>query len=195
MAGVAGTVVVVPAGPGSGVSADGRPARRRRPTPRRSRGCAIRSWRVAYRGIVPDAVLDELDLVEEVGRWRERLGAAAAVWVRVAYIAEPPVLPRLVGFVTAGPARHAGEDGLGEVWAIYVDPEAQGRGVGRALLDAGVRGLATRGFGEAILWVFEANAPARGFYERMGWAPDGAAKAFEIGGASPIELRYRRRLG
>jgi ribosomal protein S18 acetylase RimI-like enzyme len=158
-------------------------------------GVRIRSWRVAYRGIVPDAVLDEVDLVEEVARWRERLGAAAAAWVRVAFVAEPPGPPRLVGFVTAGSARHAGEGGLGEVWAIYVDPEAQDRGVGRALLDAAVRGLAIRGFREAVLWVFEANAPARGFYERMGWAPDGTSKALEIGGASPVELRYRRRLG
>jgi hypothetical protein len=62
-------------------------------------------------------------------------------------------------------------------------------------MDAGVRGLATRGFREAVLWVFEANTPARGFYGRMGWAPDGTAKALEIDGAAPIEVRYRRRLG
>jgi ribosomal protein S18 acetylase RimI-like enzyme len=158
-------------------------------------GVRIRSWRAAYAGIVPAAYLDGLDLAGETATWSERLGAPAAVWVRVAFIAEPPVPPRLVGFVSAGPARHAGEEGLGEVWAIYVDPEAQGRGAGRALMDAAVRGLATRGFGDAVLWVFEANASARVFYERLGWAPDGAAKPLAIGGAAPIELRYRRSLG
>ena len=96
--------------------------------------------------------------------------------------------------MTAGPGRHEGEEGLGEVWAIYVDPEAQRRGVGRALMAAATRGLADHGFREAVLWVFEANAPARAFYERLGWAPDGAAKPLAIGGAAPIELRYRRRL-
>jgi ribosomal protein S18 acetylase RimI-like enzyme len=155
----------------------------------------IASWRGAYRGIVPDVVLDGLDPVEEAVRWRGRLAAAAPVWVRVAFIAGPPGPPRLVGFLTAGAARGSDEAGLGEVWAVYVDPEAQGRGVGSALMDAGLRGLASRGFREAILWVFEANAPARGFYERMGWAPDGAVKAFEIGGAAPLEVRYRLRLG
>jgi ribosomal protein S18 acetylase RimI-like enzyme len=62
-------------------------------------------------------------------------------------------------------------------------------------MDAAVRALAIRGFAEAILWVFEANTAARGFYERLGWSPDGASKPYEIGGVSPLELRYRKRLG
>ena len=155
----------------------------------------IASWRGAYRGIVPDAVLDGLDLAAETATWRDRLHDQAVVKVSVADLVEPPASPRLVGYVTEGPARGDDVDGLGEIWAVYVDPEAQRRGVGRALMEAAVRGLAVRGFAEAVLWVFEANATARGFYEHLGWAPDGAAKAFEIGGAAPIEVRYRRRLG
>ena len=155
----------------------------------------IAAWRAAYRGIVPDLVLDGLDLGHEASTWRERLRDQAVVKVSVADIVEPRASPRLVGYVTEGPARGEDMAGLGEVWAIYVDPAAQGRGVGRALLDAAVRGLAARGCDEAMLWVFEANAAARGFYERMGWALDGAAKPFAIGGATPIELCYRRRLG
>jgi ribosomal protein S18 acetylase RimI-like enzyme len=154
----------------------------------------IASWRAAYRGIVPDAVLDGFDPVAEVVTWRRRLASVTDVWTGVAFVAEPPARPRLVGFVTTGAARHAGEAGLGEVWAIYVDPDAQGQGVGRALMEAGIRDRTMRGFGEAVLWVFEANAPARAFYARLGWTPDGAAKPLAIGGAAPIELRYRRRL-
>lgn len=152
----------------------------------------IATWRAAYRGIVPDAVLDGYELAAETARWRERLSTPGPAWTRVAFGAAPPGLD---GFVTAGPGRHDGEAGLGEIWAIDVDPAAQGRGVGRALMEAAVRGLAVRGFGEAVLWVFEANVAARAFYERLGWTPDGAAKAFPIGGAAPIEVRYRIRLG
>ncbi len=152
----------------------------------------VASWRGAYRGIVLDAVLDGLEPGADAVLWRERLATPGRAWMRVAFAGEPPVL---AGFVTAGPGRHDGEAGVGEVWAIYVDPAAQGRGVGRALMETAVRGLATRGFDEAVLWVFEANVSARGFYERLGWSPDGAAKAFEIGGAAPMELRYRKRLG
>jgi ribosomal protein S18 acetylase RimI-like enzyme len=154
----------------------------------------IAGWRAAYRGIVPDPVLDGLDLEHEAATWRERLQDQDVVRVSVADLVEPPASPRLVGYVSEGPARGDDKAGVGEVWAIYVDPAAQGRGAGRALLDAAVRGLAARGYDEAILWVFEANAPARAFYERLGWTPDGAAKPFVIGRAAPVELRYRRRL-
>jgi len=153
----------------------------------------IAGWRAAYRGIVPDPVLDGLDFEHEAAIWRERLRDQAVVKVSVAHLVEPPASPHLVGYASEGPARGDDEVGLGEVWAIYVDPAAQGQGVGRALLDAAVRGLASRGYDEAILWVFEANAPARAFYERMGWTPDGAVKPLAVGGAAPIELRYRRR--
>ena len=155
----------------------------------------IAAWRTAYRGMVPDEVLDGLDLDREAATWRERLRDQAVVKVSVADLVEPPASPRLVGYVSEGSARGDDVAGLGEIWAIYVDPEAQRRGVGRVLMDAGLGGLAARGYDEAMLWVFEANAAARAFYERMGWAPDGAAKPFAIGGAAPIELRYRRHLG
>jgi GNAT superfamily N-acetyltransferase len=48
--------------------------------------------------------------------------------------------------------------------ALYVLPEAQGEGIGAALLDL-VKSLRPGGFS---LWVFESNAPARTFYAGHG---------------------------
>jgi GNAT superfamily N-acetyltransferase/chorismate mutase len=48
---------------------------------------------------------------------------------------------------------------------LYVRPDAQGRGVGSALLDR-VLALHPDGIG---LWVFESNRPARDFYARHGF--------------------------
>ena len=66
------------------------------------------------------------------------------------------------------------EDGRGVVafaelkadWldALYVLPEAQGEGIGSALLDL-AKSLRPDGFS---LWVFESNTPARAFYLRNG---------------------------
>ena len=47
---------------------------------------------------------------------------------------------------------------------LYVDPDAQGRGVGTALLER-VRKRRPDGF---TFWVFQPNTPARRFYERHG---------------------------
>lgn len=47
---------------------------------------------------------------------------------------------------------------------LYVRPDAQGAGLGGALLDL-VKSLRPDGFG---LWVFETNAPARAFYAHHG---------------------------
>jgi GNAT superfamily N-acetyltransferase len=76
-----------------------------------------------------------------------------------------------------------------ELRALYVDPPAQGAGVGSALLEASVDALRAAGHGEAFLWTFEANGLARAFYERHGWelAPGHQARL------AP-EVRYRRAL-
>jgi GNAT superfamily N-acetyltransferase len=65
----------------------------------------------------------------------------------------------------------------GWVEHLYVHPEAQGRGVGAALLDlAKTSPQAANGL---TLWTFQVNAGARRFYERHGFVPveltDGAA--------------------
>jgi GNAT superfamily N-acetyltransferase len=77
----------------------------------------------------------------------------------------------------------------GELQAIYVDPPAQGAGVGSALLRAAEDALRAAGHEEAFLWTFEANGLARAFYERHGWELV-AGRQERI---AP-EVRYRRGL-
>jgi len=74
------------------------------------------------------------------------------------------------------------------VFSLYVDPDAQGGGVGRRLLGKRmlVRGPGARG-GDA--WVFEANAPARTFYALHGWLPDGATRVEPDFGEPEVRLR------
>jgi len=50
--------------------------------------------------------------------------------------------------------------------------EAEGSGVGRALLEHAETWAARRGHSLLTLNVFAANARARRFYERAGWAPE-----------------------
>jgi mycothiol synthase len=58
---------------------------------------------------------------------------------------------------------------LGEVHNLALHPDAQGRGLGGPLLDAGVGHLQRVGSREVILWVDATNAPALALYRSRGF--------------------------
>ena len=58
-------------------------------------------------------------------------------------------------------------EALGEVYTLYVDPDWQGRDIGRSLLASLFGALAAEGRNRAIIWVLAAN-PSRFFYEAVG---------------------------
>jgi len=94
---------------------------------------------------------------------------------------------RIVGFISLGDSRD--EPGKGELFAIYVLPEAWGSGAGPALMTTALEALG--GYSSASLWVLEDNPRARRFYEREGWILDGGHREEEILGVTVAEVRYR----
>lgn len=149
----------------------------------------VRSWQEAYRGIVPQPVLDRMDPAAEAARRRGR-GPAGQ------HVAE--LDGRVVGWLAVGAYRTDQDDsgpvppaGSGEVNAVYVLPAAWGRGAGRELLAYGLGELRGQGLVPVLLWVFAANERARRFYERAGFRADGGTHDYEIGGATLPEVRYR----
>ncbi|HEX2300184.1 MAG TPA: mycothiol synthase [Pseudonocardiaceae bacterium] len=60
-------------------------------------------------------------------------------------------------------------DGLGEVYVIGGDPDAQGTGLGGALIVAGLEHLRDRGVPEVMLYVESDNAVALQTYRRLGF--------------------------
>jgi GNAT superfamily N-acetyltransferase len=59
------------------------------------------------------------------------------------------------------------------IHAVYVHPDARGRGASVALMDAAIAGAKARGARCIALWVNEANHTARRFYERLGFSETG----------------------
>jgi ribosomal protein S18 acetylase RimI-like enzyme len=122
----------------------------------------VETWRTAYRGLLPDDYLASLDEAGYQERWKRTLTDGAG---RV-YVAEDR--REIVGFASGGPER-AGEDGFtGELYAIYVLQEAQGRGHGRRLVQAVAQGLREMKLPNMIVWVLRDNHDARRFYESLG---------------------------
>ena len=120
------------------------------------------TWRTAYPGILPDKVLLDLTPSRLASEWTAQLGHRPED-VRVAEWSGSGV----VGFGSCGAARLPVGELSGEVNTLYVAPDFQGRGVGRALLLALFRRLVATGHHSAVIWVLRGN-PARFFYERMG---------------------------
>jgi GNAT superfamily N-acetyltransferase len=149
----------------------------------------VLAWQVAYRGHMPDAFLDGIDLDARVAWWEEQLAGDHPADTRL-LVVEHDGQP--AGFALV----RAAEDppGLGELQAINTDPGLWGLGLGRALLAAAEAALAELGYDEAILWVVAGNTRARRFYELAGWAADGATWAVPIADFTVESVRYRRRL-
>ena len=151
----------------------------------------VRAWKTAYPGLLPQDYLDALHPDDRVGMWEEAL--ATTRWP-VVLVAEHR--GRAFGFCSFGPSHDddAEPTVVGELYTIYVDPDAWGTGVGRDLLAAATAELAKAGFAEATLWVLGVNDAARGFYEHAGWRHDGATKEHDWTAFVATDARYRRSL-
>jgi ribosomal protein S18 acetylase RimI-like enzyme len=138
-----------------------------------------RCWRISYAGLA-DA---DAKFARGVAAW-ERLWAGILDSTRVVELHGA-----VAGFVVFGPSRDAdAAEGSGEIQALYVDPDAQGAGLGAALVARAGDELAAAGYERVTLWTFEHNPDSRGFYERLGFAWDGTATRDDDG---PI-VRYAR---
>ena len=125
------------------------------------------TWRISYRGLVPDALLDGLTDDRWENGWRR--GFESMDPTRVVHVAE--LDGRIVGFAGGGRARPAAPPGyIGEVYAIYVRPGHQRQGIGRVLLKAAAEGLVERGLTPIVIWTLFDNPQSRGFYESLGGA-------------------------
>lgn len=148
------------------------------------------TWRHAYAHIFTAEQLGTISVDESAARWRRIVQTAPAR----SHTLVAGLGGAIVGFASSGPNWSQEEADVSELYAIYVLPDAQGRGVGRELMAASVSRLRDDGFSEAILWVFEDNPRTRRFYELVGWVADGGAKDEPVFGTTAPAVRYRLAL-
>lgn len=146
------------------------------------------AWKLAYRGILPDALLDGLVLAEREARRREHFTTptpGVTNWV----LADPDVR----GWGAVGSPREADLPvGTLELYALYVHPSWQGHGYGRALMDHALEAAREAGAPCMTLWVLSENRRARAFYTAAGFAVDPAAGEVEFNDTGALKVRMRR---
>lgn len=88
---------------------------------------------------------------------------------------------RLLGFHWTKVHLTAGDSapGVGEVYAVGVDPDAQGSGLGKALTLTGLIHLRDLGLDTVILYVEADNAPAVAVYESLGFTTSSVDVVYE----------------
>lgn len=130
----------------------------------------VRCWHEAYEGLVPQDWLDENITYERMLARQRRIG-----WERV-LLAWDRGVP--VGFASwEDEARAwAGRRGVSEVSSIYLLRSHQGRGMGRALMEAALERCAHE---SVTLLVLAGNERAIGFHEHLGFSLTGRSVADE----------------
>ena len=145
----------------------------------------VSSWQVAYRDVMPDALLDGLRWEDRAEGWRTIFGDLSVPGRSVFVTVDGSTV---TGFAAVGPPNDSGLEGVHELYAIYVAPDRYGAGDGPALMAAVLDAAPP----PIVLWVLAENPRARRFYEKHGFAPDGASRVREHGGKPLEEVRYRR---
>jgi GNAT superfamily N-acetyltransferase len=149
----------------------------------------VRSWQMGYQGLLPDDYLDRLRPEDRTGHYTF---GSLDPQVPHTIIALEGHITR--GFATTGPCRDSVQPGTGELFALYVDPDSWGAGVGQLLIRESRGHLLTQGFTEAVLWVLVGNERARRFYRKDGWEADDYVRQDVVWGLRVDESRFRRHL-
>ncbi len=146
----------------------------------------VDAWKSTYKGIISDEYLDNLSYEKREQAIRQIINTADDK--KFIFVAEN-IDGRIIGFASFGKYRENDNDINGELYAIYILKEFQGKGTGKLLYRCAMQKLKESSLFPVIIWVLDENSQARKFYESMG-----AAKVKErfihIGNQEIKELAY-----
>ena len=132
----------------------------------------VQCWQETYRGLMPDAVLDDPGLPAA----RERMWTAALTGERYRQnrVAVAERDEELIGIAMSGPPQDNDAAWARQLYVLYVRAADHGTGAGRALLEAVVGPEES-----AVLWVADPSPRAQAFYRKHGFAADGTVQVHE----------------
>ena len=142
------------------------------------------SWQTSYRGLLPDTVLDRIDVEQRAAGWRRTL-QDRSVLTLVAY---DTTHHDIVGLCDAGRTR-APSAYAAEIYRIYVEHHAKRYGLGREMFEQVTDWLRAQELRSLIIWVLDNNHHACRFYEAMGGRAWSRVPS-TVSGFPVVELSY-----
>ncbi|MDT9026104.1 GNAT family N-acetyltransferase [Rossellomorea yichunensis] len=115
----------------------------------------VHSWRTTYKGIVSENYLQSLSIEEREQKWVQILSGTHHT-----YVCELDD-GKIIGFVSFGKERSGEYEG--ELYAIYLLEEYQGKGIGKEFLKIAATRLKEQGYNSMWIWVLKEN-PSKHFY-------------------------------
>jgi GNAT superfamily N-acetyltransferase len=148
------------------------------------------SWRSTYQDVASPAFVKGLTESAAAGIFQQSLQPNAFSYFL--YVAE--VEGQIVGFADGGKERSDPEKGIGELYAIYLLKEFQGKGIGQELFKASAGILCQAGLHSLVVWVLE-KSPYRTFYEKLGGQLLPGVKTLDVAGEKINLVSYSWQIG
>ncbi|WP_260682012.1 GNAT family N-acetyltransferase [Alkalicoccobacillus porphyridii] len=119
-------------------------------------------WRTTYKGLMPDSLLDNLSYEQRQEQWENGIGTPQ----QILFVAEDEN-QEIVGFACGSKRESAKEPHAGDLMAIYVLEEHQGKGFGKELTAQIFNRLHELGCQTVYVEVLAENK-SKFFYESLG---------------------------
>lgn len=145
----------------------------------------VKSWKSTYKDLIDEKDLSNTTVEHRITLWETVL--KTPVNGQIAYVIEND-LGEVVGFVSGGKERTKNYGFDGEIYAIYLLDDYQGKGYGKEMLQVFSRAMLAAGYHSLLVWVLTHN-PSREFYIKYGADPIEAEKV-TIGQGTYEETAY-----
>ena len=153
----------------------------------------VAAWEIAYRDRVPDVLYRKWLGEHRMRDWSDVLRRHTADGGEVLTARYEG---HIAGFCQYGPTEDDDDDPtqVGLIRRLYVAPDRQRMGIGRALVIESLDRLRQRGMSVMTVHSLEKNQPARALYESLGFKLDGKRTEYPISDEDvdpAADIRYR----
>ncbi len=125
----------------------------------------VRGWKAAYRGLIDDNFLDNMDEEDSIDRWKSMIESQNEKSQIKIYEEDGKIL----GVIKYGEPKDTMNGRFNaEIQILYVEPNMKGKGIGTKLFKVAKDYFLKNNMNDLIIWCLKGNQKSIRFYEKMG---------------------------